>query len=233
MIDLLALIPILGLPAIAALYLKATASKYSKVPSKRGITGQQTAALLLKSKNINDVGLKPVPGSLSDHYGRGKTQDKKLVKYIGLSEPVFGQTTLTALGVAAHEVGHAVQYETKYKPIMLKSGIRPIANLGSKAGPLVVAAGLAVQEVAIMDIGILCYAVALLVSLITLPCEFNASKRGLAMLMDNKVITQDELKGTKKVLKAAALTYVAGTLTSIGTLATLLLRRKRVQQIRK
>jgi Zn-dependent membrane protease YugP len=111
---------------------------------------------------------------------------------------------------------------------MLKSGIRPIAGFSSKIAPLAVAAGLASQMPLVMDVGIICYGVALLVSLITLPCEFNASKRGLAMLQNFRVIDKEEAKGAKKVLKAAALTYVAATLTSIGSLATIFMRKRKI-----
>jgi Zn-dependent membrane protease YugP len=228
MIELLALIPILGLPAIASLYLNMVTKKYSKVACKKGVTGKGAAETLLKAGNIgNVVSIYPVKGELSDHYAYSY---KAAGGKIGLSEVVFGKNTITAVGVAAHEVGHAMQHATKYKAMGLKNSLRPVANLGSSVGPLVIAGGLATQIPFLLDIGILCSGITFFIALITLPCEFDASKRGIAMLLENGVIEPDEKKAAQKVLKAAAFTYVAATLTKLGSLATLLLRKKKITQ---
>jgi len=210
--------------AWAQFRLKSTFSKYAKVASSNGITGSRTAAELLRINNINDVKIGPIPGSLTDHYAHTAT-----VKQIGLSEPVFNVNSIAAVGVAAHEAGHAIQYATKYKGLSIRAPLRKFSGTASTFGPYIIMAGLFVPDIPIiMDIGIVLFSVSVLCSILTLPVEFNASSRALAALKANNILaTPAELKGAKKVLSAAALTYVAGALTNCTTLLGFILKRKR------
>ncbi|MCL2186156.1 MAG: zinc metallopeptidase [Treponema sp.] len=225
---LILVVPTLILSMIAQFLVKSTFSKYSKIPSKNGTTGLKAAEILLQSNNINDVGVEAVKGSLTDHYD---PSNKKL----RLSEPVYNQTSIAAIGVSAHETGHAIQHATRWGPLVLRSTLVPIANIGSSLGPWIAIAGLAIQGSAsygsyaqlIFNIGILLFSGAVLFYVITLPVEFNASNRAIAILRDNNVLDADELKGARKVLNAAAMTYVASALTAIASLLRLILLSKR------
>ncbi len=219
---LMLVVPTLILSMIAQIKVKSTFAKYSKVKCSRGITGIQAAALLLKSNNINDVKIEPIGGSLSDHYS---PSDKKL----RLSEPVYNVPSIAAVGVAAHETGHAIQHAVHWGPLALRSTLVPAANFGSTLGPWLAIAGLAIFPPLFL-IGIILYSAAVLFYIVTLPVEFNASARAIAILRANNVLSESELKGVKKVLTAAALTYVASALTSIMSLLRLILlanRRRR------
>jgi Zn-dependent membrane protease YugP len=200
---------------------KSTFAKYSKVPCSRGITGVDAAAVLMRSNNINDVKVEAVRGSLTDHYDPSS-------KKLRLSEPVYGSSSIAAVGVAAHEAGHAIQHAVKWGPLVLRSTLVPVANIGSSVGPLIAMAGLMFSP-ALFNIGILLFGGAVLFYVVTLPVEFNASNRAIAVLRANNVLNEEELKGVKKVLSAAALTYVASALTAIANLLRLILmsRRKR------
>jgi len=200
---------------------KSTFAKYSKVPCSRGITGVDAAAVLMRSNNINDVKVEAVRGSLTDHYDPSS-------KKLRLSEPVYGSNSIAAVGVAAHEAGHAIQHAVKWGPLVLRSTLVPVANIGSSVGPLIAMAGLMFSP-ALFNIGILLFGGAVLFYVVTLPVEFNASNRAIAVLRANNVLNEEELKGVKKVLSAAALTYVASALTAIANLLRLILmsRRKR------
>jgi len=223
-------VPAIVFSGIVQMMFRSTLSKYSKVPSQKGLTGQATALEMLRLNNINDVPVQPVKGTWSDHYGRGKTKDGTLVKFISLSEPVFDKNSISAIAVAAHEAGHAIQYEQKYKLMTLRNFVRPIANFGSRFGPWL--AGIAAiygfegLGILLLDLGILLFSGAVLFSLLTLPAELNASSRALVILRDNNMLTKDELKGAKKALNAAAMTYFASLLTSCLSLIRLLLLRK-------
>jgi len=215
-------LPTLILSLFAQLKVKSTFAKYSNVRCSRGITGVQAAALLLKTNNINDVKIEAVRGSLSDHYS---PSDKKL----RLSEPVYGVPSIAAVGVAAHETGHAIQHAVHWGPLALRSTLVPVANFGSTLGPWLAIAGLAVFPPLYL-IGIILYSAAVLFYIVTLPVEFNASARAIRILRANNVLSENELKGVKSVLTAAALTYVASALTSIMSLLRLILlanRRRR------
>jgi len=219
------LVAISGLVGVWAQFkLKTTFSKYAKVPCSNGITGWQAAAQLLKINNINDVKIGPIAGSLTDHYSHTVA-----AKQIALSEPVFNVSSIAAVGVAAHEAGHAVQYATKYKGLSIRAPLRRISGISSRFGPYIIMAGLFIPNYPIvMDIGIVLFSLAVLCSLLTLPVEFNASSRALAALKANNMLaTPAELKGAKKVLSAAAMTYVAGALTNCVTLLGFILKRKR------
>jgi len=215
------IVPTLLLSIWAQFKVKSTFAKYSKVPCSSGITGVNAANLLLRANNINDVKIEPVGGSLTDHYSPSN-------KRLRLSEPVYAQSSIAAVGVAAHETGHAIQHAIHWSPLVLRSTLVPVANIGSSIGPWLVIAGLASTSFSFLfNIGIILFSVAVLFYVITLPVEFNASNRAIAVLRANKVLSEQELKGVKKVLSAAALTYVASALTAIANLLRLLLLSRR------
>jgi Zn-dependent membrane protease YugP len=227
----------IGLVAVSAavggwaqIKLKSTFSKYAKVPCSNGMTGLKAAAQLLKINNITDVRIGPIAGSLTDHYSHTAE-----AKQIALSEPVYNVSSIAAVGVAAHEAGHAVQYATKYKGLSIRAPLRRFSGISSKFGPYIIMAGLFIPDYPIvMDIGIVLFSLAVLCSILTLPVEFNASSRALAALKANNMLaTPEELKGAKKVLSAAAMTYVAAALTNCVTLLGFILKRKRATQRKK
>jgi len=208
--------PTLILSMWAQFKVKSTFAKYSKIAPRKRITGQDSAALLLKSNNIRDVQIESVAGSLTDHYD-------PLSKKVRLSQPVFSENSIAAIGVAAHEAGHAIQHANKYGPLVLRSTLVPVANIGSRIGPLVAIAGLFLGHPMLLNVGILLFGGAVLFYLITLPVEFDASARAIAILRQNNVLTQEELVGVRRVLTAAAMTYVASALTAVMSLVRLIL----------
>ena len=209
--------PTLILSLWAQFKVKSTFAKYSNVPSSRRISGQEAASILLRTNKINNVRIEAVGGSLTDHYDpRSKT--------VRLSQPVFSQTSIAAIGVAAHEAGHAIQDARSYGPLVLRSTLVPIANIGSQAGPLLAIAGLFFFPGSpLFYVGIALFGGAVLFYLVTLPVEFDASARAIAILRSNNVLSEKELDGVKKVLTAAALTYVASALTAVMSLIRLIL----------
>jgi Zn-dependent membrane protease YugP len=201
----------------AAMTLKATFHRYGQVPTRRGLSGAEVAQRILLENGIHDVAVEPVHGNLTDHYDpRTKT--------LRLSEAVYGSRDLAAAGVAAHEVGHAIQHARGYGPLGFRSFWVPVASFGSQTSILVLilaavmggAATAAGHTLAL--IGIVLFATTTLFTLITLPVEFDASRRALATLEQGSYLTPDELTGARKVLNAAAMTYVAAFLTSLLTL---------------
>jgi len=221
--------PTLLLSLWASFMVKSTFNKYSKVPSVKRVTGVDAANLLLRSNSITDVKVEAVSGTLTDHYS---PSDKKL----RLSEPVFGSTSIAAIGVAAHEAGHAIQHATRWGPLALRSILVPIANIGSQFGPTLAMIGLGITVASdafsgiadiIFTVGILLFCGAVLFYIITLPVEFNASNRAIAILRSSNMLDESELKGVRKVLNAAAMTYVASALTAIANLIRLILLSKR------
>jgi Zn-dependent membrane protease YugP len=213
---LVLVVPTLLLSVIAQIMVKSTFAKYSRIRCSRGITGQDAAALLMKVNGINNVAIQPVRGSLTDHYDPG-------AKVLRLSEPVYKTPSIAAVGVAAHETGHAIQHAKGYGPLALRSGLVPIANIGSSIGPWLAIAGIFFSFPILINIGIVLFGGAVLFYLITLPVEFNASARALAILRSNNVLTAEELRGVRKVLSAAALTYVASALTALMSFLRLIL----------
>jgi Zn-dependent membrane protease YugP len=209
-------VPTIILSLIAQIMVKSTFAKYSKVPCSKRITGQDSAALLLRANNIGDVRIEAVGGSLTDHYDPSS-------KVVRLSQPVYGENSIAAVGVAAHETGHAIQHARKYGPLVLRSTLVPVANIGSMLGPYIAMAGLFLSMPLLLNIGIILFGGAVLFYVITLPVEFDASARAIAILKANNVLTKDELNGVKKVLTAAAMTYVASALTALMSLLRLIL----------
>jgi len=209
-------VPTLILSMIAQIMVKSTFSKYSQIKCSRNITGKDAALLLMKANSIANVAIEPVRGSLTDHYDPGS-------KKLRLSEPVYDRPSIAAVGVAAHETGHAIQHARKYGPLVLRSTLVPVANIGSSLGPWLAIAGLLFSYSFLINIGLVLFAGAVLFYIITLPVEFNASARALAILRSGNVLTAEELKGVKKVLTAAAMTYVASALTAIMSFLRLFL----------
>jgi Zn-dependent membrane protease YugP len=217
---LILIVPTLILSLWAQIKVKSTFAKYSKVQCSRRITGADAAALLLRANNINNVQVEPVKGSLTDHYDPS-------AKKLRLSEPVYGVPSIAAVGVAAHEAGHAVQHAIHWSPLVMRSTLVPVANIGSSIGPWLAIAGLGFSFPLLVNIGIILFSGAVLFYVITLPVEFNASSRAIAILRANNVLNEQELKGVKKVLTAAALTYVASALSAIMNLLRLVLLSRR------
>ena len=213
-------VPTILLSMWAQFKVKSTFSKYSQVRCSRGISGAQAAQLLLQANNISNVSIENVAGSLTDHYDPSH-------HVLRLSEPVYGQSSISAVGVAAHETGHAIQHARGYGPLALRSILVPVANIGSSLGPWIAMAGLAMSFGFLLNIGIMLFAGAVAFYLITLPVEFNASSRALAILSQNQVLSGEELKGVRKVLSAAAMTYVASALTALMSLIRLILLSRR------
>lgn len=210
------LIPALLLSMYAQFKVSSTFARFSETRNRRGVTGAAVAQQLLEANGIRDVNVEHVRGNLTDHYDpRTKT--------VRLSDSVYNSTSLAALGVAAHEVGHAVQHDTQYTPLAFRSAIVPVANIGQRiAWPLIfVGAFLAIADLIL--VGIVLFSLAVLFQIVTLPVEFNASSRATEMLVDNRIIDQDEVGAAKKVLSAAALTYVAAAIVAVAQLLRFLL----------
>lgn len=204
---------------IASARVKGTFNKYSQLRSMSGMNGAQVAQRVLQAAGIYDVQVRHVSGSLADHYDpRTKT--------VNLSDPVYNATSVAALGVAAHECGHAIQHAKSYAPLSIRSALVPIANFGSMLAWPVILIGLLFNTRSsglIIDIGILLFSAAVLFQLVTLPVEFDASRRALVMLRTQGILSDDELKYTRKVLKSAALTYVASAAAAILQLLRIIL----------
>jgi len=213
------LIPTILFSLIAQVLVKSTFSTYSKKNSRRAITGAEAASVLLRANGITDVTIKPIGGTLTDHYNPGD-------KTLALSAVVHEKTSISAIGVAAHEAGHAIQHHQGYGPLVLRSTLVPAAQIGSGYGPYLALAGILFSFPLLIDIGIGLFAAAVLFYIITLPVEFNASSRALAQLRAQAILTEDELSGARKVLAAAALTYVASTLSAVLNLLRLILLRR-------
>ena len=200
----------------ASAKLKSTFAHYSRVRSVSGLTGAETASRILRMAGITDVRIEPVSGSLTDHYDpRTKT--------VRLSEDIYGRTSLAAVGVAAHECGHAIQHARNYAPLEIRSAIVPAANLGSTLSWPLFLIGLFAGIRPLLTAGIVLFSLAVLFQLVTLPVEINASSRALKMLETTGILGSDENRGARKVLTAAALTYVAALAASILQLLRLLI----------
>ena len=197
-----------------------TFERYSRVISKRGFTGAQIAKMLLKEQGIHDVSVETIQGKLADHYDPRK-------KILRLSPQVHNSNSLAAIGVAAHEVGHAIQHRNGYIPLQLRNTIVPVAQIGSNAAMPLFFVGLIFNSDSFMVAGIVFFTLAVIFQIVTLPVEFNASSRAVSLLNQYGYIQNDEIKPTKKVLDAAALTYVAATAMAIAQLLRLLLLRGR------
>lgn len=191
--------------------------KYSRVASMSGMTGAQAARMILQSNGINDVSVQRISGKLTDHYNPS-------TKVLNLSESVYGSTSVAAIGVAAHECGHAIQHARGYFPLSLRTALVPVANIGSQLSWVFIIVGAILSfNQTLITIGIIMFSAAVLFQLVTLPVEFNASARALEQLESNGILYRDEVSQTRKVLSAAALTYVAAAATAILQLLRLII----------
>ena len=201
----------------AQMRVKSTYKKYARVRSRSGLTGAQAAQRILQMSGIYDVRIEHVHGELTDHYDPSH-------KVLRLSDSVYGSDSIAAIGVASHECGHAVQHDKGYTPLSVRTALVPAANIGSMAGiPLILLGAFLGMNQLLIQIGIWVFALAVLFQIVTLPVEFNASGRALAMLGDYGMLEQDETRGCRKVLSAAALTYVAAAASAILQLLRLIL----------
>lgn len=215
------------LSLLASARVKSTFHKYSQMRNSRGMTGAQAAEQVLHGAGIYDVRIEHVRGNLTDHYDPRS-------KVLRLSDSVYGQTSVAAVGVAAHECGHAIQHAKGYGPLKFRSVLVPVANFGAKiAWPLILIGLLINSESSwlLLQAGIIAFSLAVLFQIVTLPVEFNASKRAIRVLADRGIMFGEEIVAAKKVLSAAALTYVAGAASSILQLLRLIIltggRRRR------
>ena len=204
----LLLIPVLLLSVWAQFQVSGSFRRYSQMSNRRRITGAQAAEAVLRSHGVFDVPIRPCRGNLTDHYDpRDNT--------IYLSEGVYGSATIAAVGVAAHEAGHAVQYAEDYGPVRLRTAIIPATRIGSSLSFILLFAGLFLYSQSLFLIGIVLFSFTTIFQLVTLPVEFNASARAIATIDGEGLLDEEELPGAKKVLRAAALTYVAALLMSL------------------
>lgn len=210
------LIPVLLLSVYAQTQVSGSFKRYSKVKNRRRVTGAQAAYEVLRANGVTDVAIRPCRGSLTDHYDpRDNT--------IYLSEPVYNADTVAAAGVAAHEAGHAVQYAVGYGPIRLRSAIIPVTQFGSQFAFIALLLGIVLYVQPLFAIGIVLFATTTVFQLVTLPVEFDASARALGTIEGSALLEEDERTGAAKVLRAAALTYVAALLMSLLQLLRYLL----------
>ena len=204
----------------ASANVNSTFKKYARQRSVRGITGAQAAQRVLSANGVTGVRIEQVGGNLTDHY------DPR-TNVIRLSDSVYSSTSTAAIGVACHEAGHAVQYAVGYGPIKLRAAIIPVTNFGTKIAWPLMLAGLLLSSMSyafynLVYVGIACFALSLVFQLVTLPVEFNASRRALTAIEEGNILTDDELVGARKTLRAAAMTYVAAVATSLAQLLRLL-----------
>lgn len=214
---LLAVLPALVLGLWAQSRVKANFNKYAKIATMRGVTGAQVARTLLDAHGLHDVRVEAAKGYLTDHYDpRSKT--------LRLSEATYRSPSVAAAGIAAHEMGHALQHAQGYAPLQIRSTLVPAVQFGTGIGPYLFMGGLFLQMTSLAWVGVILYAGATLFALITLPVEFDASNRAKALLVRQGILVGPEMEGVNKVLNAAALTYVAAAIQSIGTLLYFVLR---------
>jgi hypothetical protein len=210
---LLYVLPALILASWAQIKINSDFNKYSRVSSETGLSGAEVARTILDRNGLNDVRIEKVSGNLTDHY------DPR-TRVLRLSNGVYGSTSIAAMSVAAHETGHAIQHSEGYFPLILRNNIAPIANIGARMVWVFILLGFLASEVFI-EVGIALFLAVVLFQVVTLPVEFNASRRAMLQL-ENGIAPQDKLKPAKKVLTSAALTYVASTLVAIGQLLRIL-----------
>ena len=213
-------VPAMLLAFWAQINVNTTFSRYSKVLAPSGMTGAESARRVLEANGVTGVRIERISGNLTDHF------DPK-TNTIRLSESVYDATTVSAVGVAAHEAGHAVQYAQDYTPIRIRAAVIPATSLGSKLAMPLILIGLLISSFgdlsyALVYLGIACFGLSLIFQLVTLPVEFNASHRAMVAIEQTGLLTEDEQNGARKTLRAAALTYVAATATALAQLLRLI-----------
>lgn len=214
------ILPALLLTLWAQFNVSSTYAKYGKIHSRRGMTAEQVARQILDRNGLYQVQIGRVSGNLTDHFNP-KTNA------VNLSDTTCNSTSVAAIGVAAHEVGHAIQHARGYVPIKIRNSIVPVVNIASQASIPLFIIGLFLNSGLLMDVGIWFFSLAVLFQLITLPVEFNASRRAVAILESDYILEDEEVRGAKKVLGAAAMTYVAAAAMSLAQLLRLLSARGR------
>ena len=219
--SLVLVLPCVILSLWASSSVSSTFKRYSQQHARRGITGAEAAQRVLSANGVRGVRIERVSGNLTDHF------DPR-TNVIRLSDSVYGSTSVAAIGVACHEAGHAVQYAVNYAPIKLRAAIIPITNIGSKLALPLILLGLLFSSMGslsytIVYIGIACFGLSLLFQLVTLPVEFNASRRAMQAIETANLLSEEEQRGAKKTLKAAAMTYVAATATALAQLLRLII----------
>ena len=210
------LLPAIILSAWAQMKVQSAFRKYSAVPNRKGITGAMVAQKLLQANGITDVGVSQVSGSLTDHYHPTK-------KTVFLSDTVCNQSSIAAVCIAAHEVGHAIQHHEEYKPLAIRAALVPVCNIGNYASWILLIIGLVLSLEPLVQFGIILFSAVVAFQLVTLPVEFNASSRALQQVSYYGFLDNDELRAGKKVLSAAAWTYVAAAVMAVLQLLRLLL----------
>lgn len=218
---LLLVLPCILISLWASANVKNTFNKYAKKFASRQITGAQAAQRVLQANNVSNIRIEKVSGHLTDHFDPRSN-------VIRLSDQVYDSTSIAAIGVACHEAGHAVQHATQYAPIKLRSAVIPITNIGSKLAMPLILIGVLLSYLGnfsytLVYIGIACFALTLLFELITLPVEFNASRRAINAIEEYGILNNEEIKGAKKTLTAAALTYIAAAAVTLAQLLRLIL----------
>lgn len=213
---LILVIPALLIATFAQIKVQSTFKKYATVMSRQNRTAAEVVRQILNQNNLHDVAIERVSGNLTDHY------DPR-TNVIRLSDSVYNSTSVASIGVAAHEAGHAVQHATGYAPIKLRNTVLPIANIGSSLAMPLIVLGLIMSISSLVSVGILLFSALVLFQLITLPVEFNASRRAIKTLESSYILDDEELSSAKKVLSAAAMTYVAAALVSAMQLLRLVL----------
>ena len=213
---LVLVVPAMLLALWAQHKVNSTYDKYARVRSSRGITAAQVARSILNDNGLGDIPVEQVAGNLTDHY------DPR-ARVVRLSDSVYGSSSIAAIGVAAHEVGHACQHASHYAPLTLRNAIIPVTNIGSKLSIPLILIGLLLGSDTLAVFGVLLFSLVAVFQLITLPVEFNASSRALRTLGDRDILAGEELTGARKVLSAAAMTYVAALAVSLAQLLRLVL----------
>ena len=213
--SLIILIPALIITVYAQFKVSSTFEKYSRYGSRNGYSGAQVARILLDSNGLYNVPVEVIPGKLTDHYDPTK-------RVMRLSQEVFYGNSVAAIGVAAHETGHAIQHSKHYAPLIIRNSIVPVVNFGSSISWILFAAGMIFGLKGLVNIGIILFSAVVIFQIITLPVEFNASSRALKILDAKGILYSEELSMAKSVLSAAAMTYVAAALTAIANLLRLI-----------
>ena len=216
---LILVVPALIISLIAQINVKKTYATMAKIPNNKRLTGAQAAARVLEYYGIRNVRIEPVGGKLSDHY------DPR-TNVIRLSQEVFSGTSIASVGIACHEAGHAAQHAQNYVPIKVRNAILPVANIGSTVGFYLAILGYFLGYGILVDVGIILFASVAVFQLVTLPIEFNASRRAISVIEETEMLYKEEAPKAKKVLFAAAMTYVAALLVSIMSLLRLILRTR-------
>lgn len=214
------LIPAILLTMYAQNKVNSTYREYVRVPNRQGISGAETARQILNRNGLSDVRIEQIGGTLSDHYDPRR-------RVLRLSPEVYGRSTIASSAIAAHEVGHAIQHSKNYAPLVLRNAIVPLVSFATNISWFLILAGMLIGLLGLIDIGIILFSTAVLFQLITLPVEFDASKRALMELETIGILNPSELPQGKKVLDAAALTYIAAAATSILQLLRLIALRNR------